>query len=245
MYELIIDDEFKALLPKLTEDEFKELEDSILKEGCRDPIVVWCNTILDGHNRYQICKKNNIVFKVEEKTFEDRADAIDWIITNQLARRNLTPKQRTYLIGKRYTINKGRVGRPTGYGPTALKIAEDMKVDKITVEKAERFSKALDTIITKVENGEDVKRKILNEDLKISRGKIIAMAEQPPEIIENVLSKHVVKEKKKHDKYREIDINKKDEAIEVTCSVCKKGFVLMHYKGGTHSLIPIACYHSS
>ena len=36
-----IDDEFKALIPPISPDEYKLLEESILSEGCRDALVVW------------------------------------------------------------------------------------------------------------------------------------------------------------------------------------------------------------
>ena len=36
--ELMIDQEFKELMPPLAEDELSILSDSIVKEGCRDPI---------------------------------------------------------------------------------------------------------------------------------------------------------------------------------------------------------------
>lgn len=71
MQELKIDKEFQALIPALTDKEYRGLEDSIVKEGCRDAIVVWNNTIVDGHNRYEICKKNNIKFEINETTLEE------------------------------------------------------------------------------------------------------------------------------------------------------------------------------
>ena len=64
-YTLTIDPEFKRLLPALRPEEFRLLEESILAEGCRDPIVVWENIIVDGHNRYEICQKNHLEFKTE------------------------------------------------------------------------------------------------------------------------------------------------------------------------------------
>ena len=53
--ELQIDDEFASLIPPLTADELSRLEQSIIKEGCREAIITWNNIIVDGHNRYHIC----------------------------------------------------------------------------------------------------------------------------------------------------------------------------------------------
>jgi len=89
-----IDPELKALMPPLTEDEFKRLETSILTEGCRDALVVWGDVLVDGHNRYEICTKHGVKFETIQKEFETREDAKKWIITNQIGRRNLTPFQR-------------------------------------------------------------------------------------------------------------------------------------------------------
>lgn len=66
VYKLNINDKFKNLIPPLSDDEYKQLEDNILRYGCREPLCVWNNTIIDGHNRYAICSKNNIPFSIQE-----------------------------------------------------------------------------------------------------------------------------------------------------------------------------------
>lgn len=92
-----IDEEFKALIPPLTEDEFSQLEKSIIAEGCRDPLVVWGDTLVEGHNRYEICTKHGIEFKTVQREFESRDSVKAWMIDNQLGRRNLTTAQRIKL----------------------------------------------------------------------------------------------------------------------------------------------------
>jgi hypothetical protein len=99
-----IDEEFAALIPPLTEEEYADLEKSILNEnGCRDPIVVWDegNKIIDGNHRFKICQKHEINLpKVISKTFESREQVKDWIIQNQLGKRNLTDYDRARLALK-------------------------------------------------------------------------------------------------------------------------------------------------
>src|SRR5665811_858482 len=107
---LNIDPEFKAIIRPLSESEHTKLEKSLLKEGCRDSIIVWNDTIVDGHNRYEICTKNNKPFKTFEIKFSDKEEAIQWIIENQLARRNLTKEEIAYLIGKMYESEKKSMG---------------------------------------------------------------------------------------------------------------------------------------
>ena len=86
-----IDSEFQSLIPPLTDDEYERLERSILSEGVRHPIVTWNNTIIDGHNRYNICEEHGIKCPQVERQFESRDAAKLWIIDNQLRRRNLPP----------------------------------------------------------------------------------------------------------------------------------------------------------
>ena len=97
---ILIDDEFKNLIPPLTDEEYKGLEDSIVKEGCRDALILWGNTLIDGHNRYEICTKHNIPFKTIQKDFKSRDEVLLWMMKNQLARRNLNDFQRIEITHK-------------------------------------------------------------------------------------------------------------------------------------------------
>ena len=91
---LKVDNEFRDLIPPLRLDERAELEASIQQDGCRDPLTVWSGTVIDGHNRYEICTRLSVPFEVVEKEFDSKVDALIWIRRNQLARRNLTDDQR-------------------------------------------------------------------------------------------------------------------------------------------------------
>ena len=106
LHELEINPAFRDLIPPLLADELKTLEESILKDGCIEPVVTWNGVIIDGHNRYSICHKYNIPFKVRKMHFEIQEEAISWICNNQLGRRSISPETRKYLIGKRYAAEK-------------------------------------------------------------------------------------------------------------------------------------------
>ena len=54
--------EFHNLIPALSIEEYSQLEASVIKEGCRDALAVWDDTLVDGHNRYNICEKNGVKF---------------------------------------------------------------------------------------------------------------------------------------------------------------------------------------
>jgi hypothetical protein len=100
MSTLVIDPEFRDLIPPLTEDERRGLEESLKAEGCRDKGVRWGTILIDGHNRNEICGRLGIPFETVEHQFADRDAVKIWIIKNQFNRRNLTPMQRVELVIK-------------------------------------------------------------------------------------------------------------------------------------------------
>lgn len=97
MNKLAIDPEFRSLIPPLRPEERELLATSLKAEGCRDVLVVWNGLLLDGHNRHEICTSEGIPFSTVDLVLKDRDAATTWIITNQLARRNLTAYQRAEL----------------------------------------------------------------------------------------------------------------------------------------------------
>ena len=116
--ELKIEPELKALIPPLTNDEYRLLEESIISEGCRDKLIVWDDTIIDGHNRYEICKKNGIPFQVEDRDFESFDAVKVWMIDNQKGRRNLTDGWKWELAQARKALlaDKGKENLKTNIG---------------------------------------------------------------------------------------------------------------------------------
>ena len=112
MINLKIDPEFQNQIPPLTDDEYKQLEENILKEGkLLSPLIVWNNTLVDGHNRYAILQKHpEICFSTMPLRFESREEVLAWICKNQLGRRNLTPEQKKFLIGKQYSVEHRKPG---------------------------------------------------------------------------------------------------------------------------------------
>lgn len=107
-----IDNEFKNLIPPLQPEEYRQLEENILNEGIRESIITWNGIIIDGHNRFEIAEKHNLIFSTIEKEFADREEVKDWIDKNQLGRRNLTDDQRKIIIGRRYNREKKKAHRP-------------------------------------------------------------------------------------------------------------------------------------
>lgn len=162
--ELKIDPEFKSLIPPLTDAEFKQLKENIVEDGeILNPIITWNGIIIDGHNRWKILQEYpDFSFRTHEMIFLNRYEAKEWIIKNQLGRRNITNEQRFRLIGQMQENRKKAVGEHKGnqYSEkkmelvqnepipksTAEAIAKEVGVSESTVKRAEKFSKGIDGI---------------------------------------------------------------------------------------------------
>jgi len=109
---ITIDEEFRAHCPPLTETERQMLRQDIERTGLLSPLIVWNHegkTILvDGHNRYEILQELGRLDEIQttELVFDTRENALDWIINNQLGRRNLPPDAAALLRGKLYTAER-------------------------------------------------------------------------------------------------------------------------------------------
>lgn len=113
--ELKIDPDFKSVLPELANEEYTELERDIVKNGVLSPIVVWNGTIVDGHNRYAICQAHRIEnFPTKDMEFGSREDALEWILRNQLGRRNLNDFQRNRIALRYEEVIKEKMKKRQG-----------------------------------------------------------------------------------------------------------------------------------
>jgi len=71
-------------------------------------------TIVDGHNRYLICRKYQLDYPVKKIEFEDIEQAMLWAIDNQKGRRNLTPQRKIKLGYKRAALLEARARKNQG-----------------------------------------------------------------------------------------------------------------------------------
>ena len=196
-FEIIIDEEFRFLLPQLDEETFRLLEENILEYGCRDPLVLWDGVLIDGYNRYRICKHHNIPFRTVNMEFDSREEVLIWIISNQVSRRNLTPIQLSHFRGLHFNADKKLHGssdrfcasspkahfEPLGAGSTATRLAEHYKVSRETIK---RNAKLAETLTAIGEISPDIKRKILHGEIQISKSRLEALSSAPKEEIEAV-----------------------------------------------------------
>lgn len=192
---LKIDPEFQGKIPPLTFEELNQLEANILRDGrIINPIIVWQGLIVDGHNRYTIAKKHpEIPFTVHEKEFASRYEAIIWICKNQLGRRNLTPEQKKYLIGKQYEAEKcvnggdrkssaaksgGHFDHLIKHEKTRGRIARETNTTDSFVRRAEHFAKGVDAAEDAVPG---TRQKVLSGEVRPTAAEIASVARAPPE----------------------------------------------------------------
>ncbi|MCX2862053.1 plasmid replication/partition related protein [Paucibacter sp. PLA-PC-4] len=95
---IIVNEDLRAYIDPLTPEEHAALERSILAEGCRDALVLWGEVLVDGHNRYGICRKHGLPFQtVQNSRFKSIEDVHLWMIDQHLGRRSVSDFQRGVL----------------------------------------------------------------------------------------------------------------------------------------------------
>jgi len=197
MLKIIIDEDFKALLPSLDKDTYAMLEENIIQNGCRDSIVLWDDVLIDGHNRFEICNKHSIPFNTISKDFTSRDEALIWIISTQVARRNLTPIQLSHFRGLHYMADKKIQGTNNQharksesgqndhfqndlFGSTATRLAERYRVSPKTIRRDAKVAAAIETI---GEMSRPAKTMILSGEVGIEKSKLGGLSERPREDI--------------------------------------------------------------
>lgn len=165
--DIIVDAEFAALIPPLSAEERQQLEENIVEHGgARDPLVVWASkgtlTLLDGHNRYEICTRLGLPFDIHERRFDSREAARIWIRNNQAGRRNLPAAWRIELeLGNkedRLAIGKSKKGHgKTAPGKTLMSQGDTSVSEPHSTRK--EIAKAANTSVGQVAMAEQVREK--------------------------------------------------------------------------------------
>lgn len=141
---ITINQDLQAYIDPLTTDEHAALERSLLAEGCRDALVLWGDLLIDGHNRYGICKKHDIAFNtVQNESFKSIDDVHLWMIDNHLGRRSVSDFQRGVLALRKKEILSARTAQPsseTSEAEAATQANEERALTRDLIAKAARVS---------------------------------------------------------------------------------------------------------
>ena len=202
---LKIDPEFKSLMHPLSEKEFLSLRESLLDGKGAYSIAAWNDYLVDGYERYMICREENLPYHVHRIGFSSREHVITWICREQLKKENLPIERFRYLIGKRYEtervvrkasnsetnpqLSHNKLQNTNSYR-TALNLGEEYSLSHNTVYKYGVYSRMIDIIM---EKDSDLAQKILSGKLRISHDNIIELSRLPQENIKR-LNKSLSKE---------------------------------------------------
>lgn len=192
---IVLKPELQEFIPPLTPEELAQLEASLLAEGCRDALIVWENTeekgkyiLIDGHNRFHICKKHGLSFKTEKIDFKSMEEAKDWMINNQLGKRNMTEEQKSYYRGLQYKREKKNLGgydfvKSVGQNVQAThkRLAEIYKVSPKTIQRDEKYAEAIDKLTAE---DQELKWKILSRQLNIPKSMMEALLKEDEKILQ-------------------------------------------------------------
>jgi len=193
--ELIIDPELRDWIIPLSPEEKANLEKSIFEDGCRDPLITWNGILVDGHHRYEICKRRDIYFGTLPKEFPDKDAVKIWMFNNQIARRNLNAFQRSELAlkveplisakAKAKQIQAGVEKVPQKSAEAVETRKEVAKLAHVSHDTVAKVKKILETapveVITQLRTGEGDSINKIYTDIRREEKKI----ERQQDIIEN------------------------------------------------------------
>jgi hypothetical protein len=194
---IIVLEELKLFIPPLLDVEFAQLKANLLANGCKDPLLLWetnkdiigqgtsmeaAYVLIDGHNRYGICKEFGITFNVQLLSFNSMKAVKEHMIDLQLGRRNLNAQQASYLRGLRYNTEKNSVAENLQVGKdeivaqsdlfnenkitTAERLAKEYNVGEKTIRRDAAFAEGLDKLTPTLRN------EVLSGKRKIEKSKI-------------------------------------------------------------------------
>ena len=153
-----IDPEFKRLSVPLSPEEERRLENSLIREGCKEPISVWHGCILDGHKRYEICSYEEMEYETVEMDFATKDEALLWVCKKHLATVKPSSTAYRYLLGKRYGYEKKSYkrnprkvpimnsDRAKQAGPVCCLLADEATLNYNTIKRYSTFAIRMDII---------------------------------------------------------------------------------------------------
>lgn len=180
--------EMEQLLPPLSVEQFSSLERDILESGCYAPIIINEDlVIVDGHNRFRICEKHGLPFRMLVFSFADLLEAKQWALETQRGRRNLSLWELGQIALKLKpeleTAGKARQGRrtdlsvnsPKSHTPfdTRKEMAQAVGIGEQTMGRIARLSE---------DAPQALKDALERKEVSVNRGwKILKALQQLPE----------------------------------------------------------------
>lgn len=214
--EITVNPKFESLIPRLTDDEFKQLEENVLRDGITEPLVVWNGMLIDGHNRYKLAKKHGLDFKTRDVAFDSESDAEIWIIKNQFGRRNLSKYDRSILALRLKPVIAERAKENERLGGKGSQKSVNHKTD--TQKEIAKLAGVSHDTIHRVEtieaSGNDkVREKLRNGEISINEAYIAVTPKKKP------IQQEVREARERHEEYQNA---KNDSGTVVSFQEAKK-----------------------
>ena len=212
-----IDQEFKNLIPPLTAEEYAQLEQNCLDYGIRDSLVITAlpgesdTVLIDGHNRFEIAQKNNLSYNVRRLDFKDRDAIKEWIIKNQLGRRNVPAYVRAELALKLKPVIAAKAKERQGTRTDKGNIVQNSARSRDELAKAAGVSH--DTIhkVEKIQQKapEEVKEALRKGEMSINQAYQIV---DPPKSVQQSMREFKRQAREEHKKFEQTS---KEDVVDI------------------------------
>lgn len=177
------------------------LEQELMENGCRDPINLWGHIILEGFLRYRLCLKHDLPVRTRQIPVRSRREALTWACAAQLRRNDLKREMRIYLIGKRYSVEKGVPGCQSSQLPdmrfqpfgekgkkppackTAIRLGEEYGLGRCAVTRYGAYAEAIDRIF---QAAPQFAALILSGTLETAQREVIHLSRLPEQALRQV-----------------------------------------------------------
>ena len=183
---LLTDRVFLSLSVPLQPEQERELEESLLLDGWREPIITWNGVIIDGHKRYHFCSAEGIEYSTEEMDFLSAEEAISWVCRKHIPKYGKKSVPYRYLVGRFYKAQK-EIYREIRKQPESVRrillnpewdrvsyyIAEELNLHHATIESHGAYAAAMEQIADKAWN---LFEAILSETITASKNNILEYA---------------------------------------------------------------------
>jgi len=216
--------ELSAAFPDLEEPEFHDLQEDIKINGLRNPITLFEGKVIDGWHRFVACQN----LEIEPKLIDLDGDPVDFVVTQNIHRRHLTPSQRAMALATCNAwrkIGANQVSSRYDSSMSLRELAKAAKVSKATAERAKKIStKATPEVKEQVKKG----AMTLTEAVKVVEGnapkkppKAPSEADQLKKVYEKLVGDH------KALQARYDDLNEQYEELMSNYQVLAKEIVIL------------------
>lgn len=198
-----LDPEFKNLLPR-SPDEVVALEALILREGCRDHLIVWKGhrLLIDGYTRWRLLSLLGWHCEITELEFADRDAVMAWMWEQHCGRRNLSSEAKSYARGRSYNAARRSQGgdRKSKYhcGTLILRrvadeLAKGYGIGRRTLYREAHFAEALDRVVANTTP--KIRRIVLSQAVRVTRKQVLRLAGLPAEVQQRLVAEVITSRK--------------------------------------------------